>query len=517
MMGKPTPTNWTPKKHPWVVEIQNFNGDWVAQKAAQMALTTTALIRVLFVLDVKKLDCAYFLPKWKPDAVDFSASRFDEIYEYSPHVKSMFSVNNTGHKRAGIANLYIRGAQSESGMKSIPAAEIILDELDEMPGHAVSLAEQRASGQEAQNIQIIMLSTPTIPKFGINLEFENTTQDHYYFKCPCCSRFTEFIYPDCLVITADEITDPKLYDSHYICKECKKPLRQEEKIDFLDYRKCEWAPTFKDRPKRGFYINQLYSILRPASSLAKLTLEARYNQFKEKELFRSGIGVPFIPEGARVSEEMILNCKKEHTRDQISPAQSLITMGVDQGKWIHYEIDQWFLPNGVGPDVNSRAICKNITHGKVPNFEDLDKLMRTYQVLMCVIDAHPEKRKAFEFANRFYGHIYLCFYNRGLSGKQLNISKENLTVGVDRTSWLDVSLGRFFNKSIMLPRDTIPEYTKHIQGLVKETNPDETGNLVSKYIAVDEDHFAHARNYSEIALPLALTIASEHKDIGRIL
>ena len=53
-------------------------------------------------------------------------------------------------------------------------------------------------------------------------------QDHFFFTCPHCGKMTELIYPDCLVITADNPTDAKI-----ICKECKGKL---------DHPNGEWIP-----------------------------------------------------------------------------------------------------------------------------------------------------------------------------------------------------------------------------------------------------------------------------------
>ena len=79
-------------------------------------------------------------------------------------------------------------------------------------------------------------------------------------------------------------------------------------------------------------------------------------------------------------------------------------------------------------------------------------------------------------------------------------------VSVDRTSWLDLSLGRFRTKRISLPRNTDLEYKTHIKSLVRISEKDDDGNVIGRYIKNGEDHYAHARNYAEIALPLALAM-----------
>ena len=100
-------------------------------------------------------------------ATDFSTSRFDPALELSPHLNNLFSdVKNVGHKRAGSANLFVRGSRSESQLRSIPAGVLIFDEVDVMVQRNIILALERASGQVHK--LFMFLSTPTIDNFGIN-------------------------------------------------------------------------------------------------------------------------------------------------------------------------------------------------------------------------------------------------------------------------------------------------------------------------------------------------------------
>jgi hypothetical protein len=139
--------------------------------------------------------------------------------------------------------------------------------------------------------------------------------------------------------------------------------------------------------------------------------------------------------------------------------------------------------------------------------------MRQYRVLVCVIDSQPEHRKSYEFASRFWGNVKLCVYGRGINGKQIVVGRDDHgqivdehLVTVDRTSWLDLSLGRFRNKGMLiLPVDVPTEYREHLKALVRVYSKDVDGNPVGRYEKGEQrpDHYAHARNYSEIALPFA--------------
>jgi phage terminase large subunit GpA-like protein len=302
------------KYHPWTVEMWNTPKSWVGPKAAQMGYTQSALGRALYLIDVQKTSVLYLLPKKSPDATDFSKSRFDPIIEQSEHLKTIFTdVNNIGHKKAGSASLFVRGMRSKSGVKSLPVGCVIFDEFDEMPMTNVAQAEQRMAGQfEKQNIKI---STPTIPNKRIDGEYNRSTKEHYFFRCPRCGKWTEFDFPEALVIYTDDPSDDQaLAKSHYRCPECKGPIYHEEKAGFLSVDKSLWYPTQKSHSDvRGFHINQFYSFTEKPSVIGKLALLARDDPEKEQEFWNSAGGMARIPEGSRISETHILtDVEHEH-------------------------------------------------------------------------------------------------------------------------------------------------------------------------------------------------------------
>ena len=69
----------------------------------------------------------------------------------------------------------------------------------------------------------------------------SSTQEHWVFKCPHCSKKTELIFPDCLVITAESHSDPGIKDSHLKCKECGHKLDHAQKKEFLGVEKLKIA------------------------------------------------------------------------------------------------------------------------------------------------------------------------------------------------------------------------------------------------------------------------------------
>jgi hypothetical protein len=503
VMGPPFAGPWTFRHHPWLKEMHDSESETnVGQKSAQMGYTETLLNLTFFHIDVKGQDCLYVLPSQVPDATDFSSGRFDPALEQSPHLRELFSdVRNVGHKRAGNANLYVRGSKSRSGLKSVPIGFIALDEVDEMKQKNVPLALERVSGQI--DWQAWMISTPTLPDVGINKYFKDTTQEEFFFSCPSCNRWTELIFPDCLIITADDFSDPKVEKSHLICKECKTKLDHETKIDWLAAGK--WISKFSDREKRGFHISQLYSMTVKPARLAESYLRGQRDPADATEFHNSKLGYTFTVTDAQLTDQDINGHRESYKNGGLRPT-GLITMGVDVGSHVfHVEIDQWDIGDIYGVDVNTNAVPKVLYIGKIREASELDRLMQLWNIAQCVIDANPERRTALQFANRFFGIVRLCIYAQGVSGKDIQISKDDdQIVLVDRTSWMDLALSRFRREEmIMIPADTPFEYVYQLKVPTRVYRKDKDGNNVGYYENRDlDDHYAHARTYSEIALKL---------------
>lgn len=514
MGGDSFPGPWSFVHHPWLEAMHDSDAEEnVGMKGAQVGFTETVLNIACYQMDIHSTDVLYVLPSKTPDASDFSAARFDSMLELSPHIGRMFSdVRNVGHKKSGSVNFYLRGANSRGGLKSVPVGLVILDELDEMNPDNVPLANERTSGQLRKAMWKI--STPTIKNEGIHAEYVLSSQNHYFFKCPCCSRFTELVFPECLIITAEELLDPRVEDSHLICKECKGRLHHEDKKQF--FVGAQWVESYADRAIKGWHVNQLYSPTVHPVEIAKKYLKARLDKSEEQEFWNSKMGVPHEVEGARIGDSDLRECEGDFLNGDIAPS-GVVTMGVDIGVWLHYEVDQWLPPQTAtrGADLNMMCVPRIIKQGKVKHFEELDELMWEWKVHFAVIDAQPERRKALEFCNRFYGHARMCWYPNGITGKEIHLKQDEPALSVDRTSWLDLSLGRFFSRKIRIPKNTDLEYRKHLKAPVRKYERDQQNNPIGVYVVGKEpDHYAHARNYAEIALPQAMSLGQSRSISG---
>jgi hypothetical protein len=508
--GQTNPGFWNYRLHPWSRAMHDANENFcVGMKSAQMAYTETLLNRTFFKMDIEGVNCLYVFPNKNPDASDFSASRFDPALELSPHLRNLFSdVKNVGHKRAGPANLWIRGSKSRIGLKSIDPSFVGLDEVDEMHQENIQLALRRTDGQ--LHSQVWAISTPTIPEFGIHKMFLQTSQESWFFTCPNCWKEITLVYPECFVLMGEHLLDPKLSDSYIKCPLCDKKVEHEDKVKSQN-ETGRWIPQVDeyDTQRRGFYINQFASCVKTPDKIAVTAIEADTNPAAEQELWNSIAGLPHVVAGAQIEDHHIDQCMGTRRVADKIPPYKMKTIGVDVGKWLHYEIGGWSFPK-MGPDLNMIANMEVLQVGKVEKFHELEQLMREFQINFMVIDKQPEERAVYELCCKFWGRAKRCHYARGIGSKKMVVAAndDEHLVSVSRTFWLDASLGRVRAGRMRLPIDIPQEYRDHLKNLIKKYEEDSGGDDVSKYIKRGPDHYAHAHNYNEMALPLAAAIAT---------
>lgn len=509
VMGAPFPGPYSFLYHPWCREISDSTAPFNSMmKGAQLGMTEVAINRAFYTIDILKRDVLYVLPT-AINAGDFSKSRFKAALLNSDYLNSIFTNTNTINlKQAGGVNLYIRGSRGDSNLKSIPVSTLILDELDEMDQDQIWLALERLSGQREKSVWAI--STPKIPNKGIHKLYMQGTQEQWIFTCPRCGRLTEFVWPDCIEIVGEAVTDPRCAESFLKCKECKGRIEQEEKPTFLATGK--WVPQSNEcsGDHRSFHLNQLYSYTVSAGELVVAHFRGLGDEAAATEFHNSKLGMPYIGDGAKITDDLFDACLRSHSKEDRRPEVGgvrLITMGIDVGKTCHIVVVEWFIEK-MGRDINVAAIGKLLWEGTLlaSEFDRFDYLMREWQVLACCIDAMPFTTDARRFARRFPGYVTLCNYRAGRTGKEITISEDELgtaTATVDRTSWLDASLGRFHSGRIQLPKDVSRMFREQIESPVRIYERDNQGNYTASYTDTGPDHFSHALNYAEIALPLA--------------
>lgn len=493
--------NWSYELFPWTKEmIDCKDPHWASQKAAQMGISEVLINFAFYAISQLRTPTLYGLPSERPDARDFSMTRFDPAVEMSPYLSTVFqnSTSNNFLKMAGTIPLYIRGSKGGASFHSIPVGALILDEVDKMSDKAVREAIERLSAQFKYFIR--QASTPSVPGFGVNRTFELSTQDFYTFKCPCCSRWTEFTFPECLVIPTDDVRDPAINDTYLRCKECGGRIEHEAKPEI--FKTAKWQPRFANRNIRGFRISQLYSCALHPARLAEAYLYSLTNPADEQVFYNSKLGQEHSVKGAAVTDDHIKAARSTHLNG-CTPTSPIITMGIDVGNFLHVKVMEYkFNPRAIDPnsDSEARLIFFDKIKKETTDLSELDSIIGTFSPICICIDAGPERLISEKFALRHPGRAFTVNYNDHTDGKTLN-SPERHKLTVNRTYWIDQYLGRYMTNMIKIPANINEELRVHLKTLQKMFEKNRIGVVIGRYVETEgRDDYAHAGVYCEIAL-----------------
>jgi hypothetical protein len=463
---------FTYKHHEYLLTPYQDNHPYqVEMKAAQMGLTSKAMLKVAYGARYGNYRGILYLFPSKSDVTDFSKGRIDPLIDENPETIGRWirDTDAANIKRIWNAFLYLRGMKSRVGLKSVPADLIIFDELDEAPQNAVDMAMERMSHSEFK--EVMKLSNPTLPDYGIDKAFQMTDQRYWFLKCEKCGERTclEDSFPDCLLEA----------DGRVIRACCK--CRAELSPAF-----GEWVakkPSITD--KRGYHYSQLFSqFVDPGEILHQFRTTSNLTDF-----YNLKIGIAYVEAQNRLSIQEVLDlCGSDGiASEDLGPC----FMGVDQGADLHVVIGK-----------KAKQKAGKIIHLEIyKDWEELDRLMKNFRVTRCVVDALPETRNARAFAQRHKGRVYLNYYNEHQRGSYA-WNDADLIVQCNRTESLDASHKEITDQSIAIPKecDIVKSFADHLHNVAKKLQEDEeTGSKRYVYVKLGPDHFRHAFNYEAMA------------------
>src|SRR5713101_4997494 len=268
------------KGHEYLRAIYDDQSPYVViTKGAQVGGSTYAILRSLHAC-ATGLNVIYFFPT-RTDVLDFSRSRVTPLLVENQFLADMLTDTDTaGLKKIGDAFFYMRGMQSQVGMKSVPGDLLIFDELDETEPIAKSLAMERLSHSDYK--RVIEVSNPSLPDYGIDETYQKSDQRHWSLKCPSCAKWSapEREFPRKLGEEV-RIILPREDGSFFLaCSHCQAPLNIDQ---------GEWVADFPDRSIHGYRISQLFSSKVDPGEILK---EYRTTRYADR-FYNLKIGVPW--------------------------------------------------------------------------------------------------------------------------------------------------------------------------------------------------------------------------------
>lgn len=480
-------------------------------KGAQLGVTVTALLRTLHRLCQRDWNILYLLPV-KAGTTAFTQGRIDPMIASSPQLKSQFvAVDNANHKRTRTSNLYIRGTNVVTELREIPVDMEIWDERDKMKEENLPLAMTRMDGSRHKNL--FKLSTPTITDFGIDAEYKVSDMRRWFIKCPHCSNQLSLDWDTHVRVDEDE---PK--KSRLECDHCHQEITHQQMVQ--QSQLGEWVVTNGDRDPdaHGYHISQLYSPTRQLYELIRIFMLGQTNVDFMRELRNSALGEGFVAEGDKLTEDVLDGCRDQsYMMPSINDVTDQLSIGVDVGSVLHVNISV------TGADGSRRKVFV-----KTMQWAELWMMLEGFESrsvpFMLVIDANPERKMATDLAERFWGRVFLAFYNDRGQLAQWTYPKHRGEIGrvdIDRTVAIDTAHAAYIRRQVVLPAnarelgekrrdDAFNGFYKQMMSQTRVSVPNNRGESVSKYVQTGgPDHWDHSDTYEYIASTLIAPPAEE--------
>jgi len=505
---------------PWLEEIVNvMEGQVSVMKGSQLGCSVVAMVKSLFTA-IEMRDEAMIVQPTAQAAGLFAQSRLDAIIATSPALRDAFPKNDSVSLKTTKfhSHIFMRGSISEAGLTSQPVSVAIIDEFDRCNINCLALIKKRMSARSLAQRHVFVLSTPILPEMGIDQQFREGTQERFVFDCPGCSRGITLEWPESVEIIGASPDDPRCAESYFKCQHCGHKLDIDERALDPKYKNeflmkpwlstARWEANAEAQYHRSFYIPQMYGPKITAGEMVVESIKAEANEAEKVQFVNQSLGLPYVMEGAKLSNEIINRCIGDHHLTDDPPVEGgrMIVMGIDVGTMLDCVVTEYIYTRDPGFEPHLASVAKVLQVRRIPggDWGQLGNLMRDYSIEHAVIDFQPETTMARAFANEFYGGVSLCQYRKGTQQLDINCKVGDDKVSlltVDRTSFLDMALGRFHKQQVIIPVDTGYVFKEHLCNLTRTYEYDENNRPKAKYVTPPNkaDHLAHAYTLGEVA------------------
>jgi len=455
-------------------------------KGAQMGFTVAIILQSIEEMLHQDLRGLLYLLPTDDEVQALAKSRVDPMLAQPAYAHLKNNVDTASLKQIGKGFVFFRGAgqrggakvKSMSKLKSFPADRLKLDEYDEMDQGRVDAARHRLDGSTCP--REVGLSTPTLPEYGVDLDYKASDQQAWHWRCEKCNAWVclEKTWPECLA-------EPSEGEPFYLCSKCRDPLER---------RTGQWVAAKPDvRDHEGYYISQLGSLVKsPARVLddwQRAQANGRLREFTNQVLARPYADIE------DVMTDALMNACLDRDRPRARSSAGPCAMGVDPGaKTMHY----WIKDRITDKDT------RTLSYGKVDGFDEIGQLAKKFNVQSGVMDIGAETRKVREFLDAHPGWWGCQYVEKKNTSHDWN-PKERI-VKVSRTQALDESHDAILTKRESLPA---PDETYHDMVLPQMKNlartkleDTETGNVTMRWVVTGgqkNDHLKHAHAYAGIA------------------
>lgn len=513
--------------HEMQIDIVNDTNARVAvQKCSQIGLSELSARKCLGIAAMTKGTHIQYVMPTRTMATKFSSSRLSTIIETSPMLSNMASktVKGTELKKIGSSFIHMGGTSgSATGAISVPAKYVIMDEVDFSDQTVLGKYESRLkhTGEDEHHRKgtIIKFSTPTVPDFGINIDFKDSDQKHYNVRCQHCEHdFAPDYFKDVVIpgftkkiedLAPADIKSGTLdiMNAYMACPECGGDVWDA----LCDPKRRHWVPKYPENIISGYQIhpwdvpnvNSIPSIMMQMPGYEVLS-----------DFYNFTIGIPWVDNENSFNLERLESTTPCDWIDDGSGGG--FVMGVDIGKTSHITVGR---RNVDGTEEVNYLERYTVAGDNEALYNRIVEVAKLFKVQCTVIDAAPDFTTALEVIKKLpLGTVYACEYTRNrsktLEAIQLPTNPEDETefvAKVYRTGTLQDFLRahnagriRYFPKNTSpVTRAEFTELFSHLKNTKKLRITNAEGHVEERFVNTGDDHYTHSINYMRIAGKIA--------------
>lgn len=469
--------------------------DIVIKKSVQCGISEFEIISTLQNLRQGR-STLYILPTLEVRN-DFVNNRVDRQIEQVPYYRAgSKGTDNTGLKHFWNGTVKFVGSNVPMAFREFPATDIKIDELDQCNMENLAYAKDRVAAAKSLGFEPTQhrVSNPTVAGYGIDDAYNLSDKKQWQIKCPHCNTWQSL---DWFVNVVTQIDDnkyeslaesvgrtPDTEDFPVLCRACKKSMDR--------LASGQWVAENPGIGVSGYHISKLFTNQTTIRQLLIDFQKSLTNATLKQQFWNSELGLAYTGEGDKLSYSDFKKCELPGYKMPMRGEGCI--GGVDIGAQLHVRIDS--LVNGKRRMVHASAI---------PNWDELDLILKRYNCRCVVIDYAPEVHMAREFALKHAG-ILLCQYNQNERSGGQKIDRTTRVISCNRTETMDESTSAYLNGQIELPCDWQSlDGGEWVRQMTAPTRILDIKRKPPAYIwdeAGQPDHHRHADNYCHMAAKL---------------
>lgn len=446
----------------------------------------------------------------------FVANRIDTLTKSIPFYREGIArargdKDETGMKHMWQGVVKFVGTNAAASFLEYMADLLIIDEKDASNLKLLVKADDRQ--QHSLLKRKITVANPTLPNFGIDVDWGESDQKEYNVPCPHCGRMQFIGWFTHIVREIDEGRyEPRcaefatrsgkkiVIEAWPICERCEK------KIDRLAFG--DWIPG-ADSDISGYHLSNVYNAYVTIAQLCNDFEKSLFDMTLYERFMNSQLGETFRASGTSITRELLdEHCQSDYIMQppkRKSDTKDLITAGVDVNfPQLNVRISRWVKP----------AVRKAIFIGTVHGFSELNILLDKYRVDFVCIDIAPERNKVTNWVMDGHNRWAISYPTRTAkfdNKEGWRVEKDSHIITVERTRWIDRMIAGIYLDCNLLPKNYASlendTYLDQIEAPVRRIDKE-------KYPPVaywdtpptKADHFFHTEVYDFIAGAVAKLI-----------